>query len=83
MTATIHRLPGGDDVAWMSRGLCRDDPDLFFSDEPADIAKAQGICGDCPVQRQCADHLARFRRHWGVWAGVDTGARRRREQVAS
>ncbi|KIH99870.1 DNA-binding protein [Streptomonospora alba] len=48
---------------------CRQDPDLFFAEAPADVEAAKAICADCPVREQClADALER-REPWGVWGG--------------
>lgn len=43
--------------------------ELFFSEQLDDIARAKGICVDCPVREPClAGALAR-REPWGVWGG--------------
>ncbi|GAA4893979.1 WhiB family transcriptional regulator [Streptomonospora salina] len=48
---------------------CRQDPDLFFAEAPADVEAAKAICADCPVREQClADALDRGE-PWGVWGG--------------
>ncbi len=48
---------------------CRQDPDLFFAEAPADVEAAKAVCHDCPVREQClADALER-REPWGVWGG--------------
>ena len=53
-------------------GACSGSGDghLFFSERPEELARAQAICGVCPVQIEClADALER-REEWGVWGGV-------------
>lgn len=50
------------------------DPDLFFSDDPAEIAAAKAICHACPVMLVCrerAHQLDQFGRkvEFGVWGG--------------
>ncbi|SDD88592.1 WhiB family transcriptional regulator [Actinokineospora iranica] len=50
---------------------CRsnDNPDLWFADAPAELERAKGLCGDCPVRAAClASALARHE-PWGVWGG--------------
>ena len=63
---------------WRARGLCSSDPDLFFSSEPGDIARAQGICASCPVRAECASSAEANGEMYGVWAGVDRSALSRR-----
>jgi hypothetical protein len=29
--------------------------DLFFAEEPCEIAEAKAICGSCPIQQQCLE----------------------------
>ncbi|MBT8227303.1 MAG: WhiB family transcriptional regulator [Dactylosporangium sp.] len=47
---------------------CRSfDPDLWFSDAPAELELAKSLCLDCPVRAEClAGALARHE-PWGVW----------------
>lgn len=48
---------------------CGEDPDLWFSEQPAEVETAKRICRSCPVRRRClAGALAR-REPWGVWGG--------------
>jgi WhiB family transcriptional regulator, redox-sensing transcriptional regulator len=45
------------------------DPDLFFSEDPADLEVAKSLCAGCPAQRAClASALARHEAT-GVWGG--------------
>ena len=37
---------------WRARGLCATDPDLFFSSDPGDIARAQGDLRELPCPRR-------------------------------
>src|SRR5579859_4059035 len=32
---------------------CREDPDLFFAESPADVESAKALCRDCPVMIAC------------------------------
>ena len=63
--------PHKNDIAiehdWKLRAACRGLPtNLFFSDLPAAQKKAAAICGECEVQKECADYAytlkTRFRR---------------------
>jgi WhiB family redox-sensing transcriptional regulator len=48
---------------------CAADPDLFFAESPADIARAKELCRGCPAASAClAGALARAE-PWGVWGG--------------
>ncbi len=52
------------------------DPDLWFSEDPADLEYAKALCGQCPVRRQCLAAALQRREPWGVWGGAifDRGA---------
>jgi WhiB family transcriptional regulator, redox-sensing transcriptional regulator len=61
---------------WRLKAECRgENPDLFFSSDPADIRKAQQVCAGCPVRLQCARAAEANGEQFGVWAGVDRDAR--------
>ncbi|WP_141281628.1 WhiB family transcriptional regulator [Pseudonocardia hydrocarbonoxydans] len=49
---------------------CRSgDADLWFAEAPAELERAKGLCGACPVRVEClAGALAR-EEPWGVWGG--------------
>ncbi|APU13047.1 MULTISPECIES: WhiB family transcriptional regulator [Actinoalloteichus] len=49
---------------------CRvQDPDLWFAENPAELARAKQLCETCPIMAAClAGALAR-REPWGVWGG--------------
>lgn len=53
-------------------GRCREEGShwLFFSDKPAELAQAQGICGRCAVRMKCLEVALRENMDWGVWGGV-------------
>jgi WhiB family redox-sensing transcriptional regulator len=48
---------------------CLTDPDLFFAESPADIARAKEFCRDCPAIRACLDGALERAEPWGVWGG--------------
>jgi WhiB family redox-sensing transcriptional regulator len=53
-------------------GRCREEGShwLFFSEDPAELAQAQGICADCAVQVKCLEVALAENMEWGVWGGV-------------
>ncbi len=52
------------------------DPDLWFSEHPADLEYAKALCAQCPVRRQCLATALQRGEPWGVWGGeiFDRGA---------
>ena len=59
------------------------DPDLFFpsaTEGPeayqARVAEASAICARCPVRAGCYAAAEARTEKWGVWGGIDFGARR-------
>lgn len=65
---------------WTSRAGCLgEDPELFFSDAPADHAAAKAICGWCPVRAAClADAFATdLSIPYGIRGGLSANERRR------
>lgn len=44
--------------------------ELFFSESPADLARAQRICAGCVVRVKCLELALSERLDWGVWGGV-------------
>ncbi len=45
------------------------DPDLWFSDAPAELELAKSLCGDCPVRVECLAGAVERAEPWGVWGG--------------
>jgi WhiB family transcriptional regulator, redox-sensing transcriptional regulator len=45
------------------------DPDLWFSDSPAQLELAKSLCGDCPLRVECLAGAAERSEPWGVWGG--------------
>lgn len=45
------------------------DPDLWFSDAPAELELAKSLCGDCPLRHQCLAGALERQEPWGVWGG--------------
>ncbi|WP_337062787.1 WhiB family transcriptional regulator [Kineococcus sp. G2] len=87
MTQTTRNLrPTVDAWEWQLRGSCRDaDPELFFHPELERGAARQhrdaaalAVCAECPVLRQCREHVLTHREVYGVWGGLTED---QREQV--
>jgi WhiB family transcriptional regulator, redox-sensing transcriptional regulator len=77
LRCTLTSLDGDSPISWPLRGLCRHhDPDLFFSDNEADIDAAKAICWRCPVRVECLS-LAIEGNMSGVW-GATTHVQRMR-----
>jgi WhiB family redox-sensing transcriptional regulator len=51
------------------------DPELFFSENIAEINQAREICGGCPLKAFCLDY-ATFAEEYGVWGGTTAGERK-------
>jgi hypothetical protein len=52
--------------------LCTEDPDLWFSTNRADKAKAESICLDCPLMQECREYGKT--QEYGIWGGVEAGS---------
>jgi WhiB family transcriptional regulator, redox-sensing transcriptional regulator len=48
---------------------CLSDPDLFFAEFPADIARAKALCRGCPAAAACLAGALERAEPWGVWGG--------------
>jgi WhiB family transcriptional regulator, redox-sensing transcriptional regulator len=45
------------------------DPDLWFSDSPAELELAKSLCGECPLRVECLAGAVERAEPWGVWGG--------------
>jgi WhiB family redox-sensing transcriptional regulator len=45
------------------------DPDLWFSDSPADLELAKSLCAECPLRAECLAGAIERGEPWGVWGG--------------
>ncbi len=54
------------------RGRCSQEGshELFFSERPSELAKAQRICTQCPVRVRCLDVALQENLEWVVWGCV-------------
>jgi len=70
-----------NDADDLPRGNCfnSDDPDLFFSNDFQDQARAALICSTCPLRNDCAA-VALERGEHGVWGGTTEADRNRLTQ---
>ena len=59
-----------DDIHEQGRCLREGRHELFFSDEPGDLAAAQEICARCAVRIPCLEQALSAGVDWGVWGGV-------------
>lgn len=60
----------------LPRAACKgEDPELWFSDDPADQAEAFGICAGCPEQPGCQAKADALGVEHGIWAGIDRSDR--------
>jgi len=52
------------------------DPDLWFSENPADLERAKVLCAGCPIRRACLAAALERGEPWGVWGGeiLDRGS---------
>lgn len=49
---------------------CRtEDADLWFAERPDQLGRAQALCRECPIRRQCLAGALNRREPWGVWGG--------------
>ena len=74
MAEKRFRLPEGRPMlgAWVLSAACRDeDPELWFSPDPADVAKARAVCARCPVLSDCSAAAEANAELYGVWGGTD------------
>ncbi|HEY8452346.1 MAG: WhiB family transcriptional regulator [Micromonosporaceae bacterium] len=49
---------------------CRNfDPDLWFSESPAELELAKSLCRKCPLRVECLAGAVERQEPWGVWGG--------------
>ena len=68
-----------------THAACRNyETDLWFTE--AGVFAALGVCGGCPVRRQCLDYALAANEPAGVWGGMTEegrrNERRRRQRIA-
>ncbi len=81
---------GNADYSRRINAICRDtDPELFFpvgttGQALLQIAKAKGVCCQCPVKVECLDFAMETNQDTGIWGGLSEDERRnlRRQNAA-
>ncbi|GAB3603290.1 hypothetical protein GCM10027586_06250 [Kineococcus gypseus] len=53
---------------------CQQEPELWFSDDRAERARAADACLDCPLFGPCGAYADAARERFGTWAGIDRQA---------
>jgi Transcription factor WhiB len=62
---------------------CADqDPELWFSDSPQNIARAMAICQGCADRLPCLGGAMQRRETHGIWGGTDLNPDHHQEDVA-
>lgn len=46
------------------------DPELFYSEDSGEIARAKSLCSGCPMRRACLDGAISRAEPAGVWGGA-------------
>jgi WhiB family transcriptional regulator, redox-sensing transcriptional regulator len=65
------------DRPWREAAACaQSDPELFFTDQPAQQAQALAVCAGCPVRDACLRDALTNARLYGVWGGLTETERR-------
>jgi WhiB family redox-sensing transcriptional regulator len=66
---SVTRQAGISRVAGRPELPCREDPELFFAESPADVECAKALCRGCPMIIACFTGAVERREPWGVWGG--------------
>lgn len=48
---------------------CQNHPELFFAEEPSQLARARLLCQTCPLQDACLTGALERGEQYGVWGG--------------
>lgn len=48
---------------------CREDPDRWFAESPAELEQAKALCATCPIRERCLRAALDRAEPWGVWGG--------------
>ena len=57
--------------SWRMQAKCKDQTELFYSEDLQKINQAKKICAECPVVHECREFVRSHLddQHYGVWAG--------------
>jgi hypothetical protein len=79
LLAQFKAIPAQLDLA---QAVCVNaDSEIFFSEEPSEIALAKSICGECPIATQCAEWAAK-NAEYGVFGGLTPAERQEKFGLA-
>ncbi|MEU5851428.1 WhiB family transcriptional regulator [Saccharopolyspora shandongensis] len=59
----------GSPATLESRLPCRQDPDLWFAENPRELDQAKSLCAACPIKAECLAGALSRGEPWGVWGG--------------
>lgn len=67
-------IPDSASPGWPGLACTREDPEIFFSDDPAVTHEAKQVCEGCPARQECLDWIvgveSRLGAHPGVYGGL-------------
>jgi len=70
LTYDLSHTQGQQAASTDSSTPCRsNDPELWFAERPAEVARAQALCGGCALRAACLTGALERREPWGVWGG--------------
>lgn len=52
------------------------DLDIFYSEDPREVATAKAVCSGCPLRKECLQYALDAREDLGVWGGTSSEERR-------
>lgn len=62
---------------WRNRACLDRDPDMFFDETQAGIARALAVCRLCPIQQFCLNWALTRPERYGVWGGTTEQERKK------
>ena len=70
MTVTFGGTRRSRMYPYLEEAACRGlDPEMFYAEGGAAVARAKAICAACPLRQKCLD-WAIAREEFGVWGGT-------------
>lgn len=69
LTPDLGGLLAGAPSADVELPCSSESADLWFAERPDQLGRAQALCRECPIKRQCLDGALNRREPWGVWGG--------------
>lgn len=65
----MRRTTSGRHSEGVSSPPCSSNPELFFAEHPAALARARELCRSCPLAVECLAGALERREPHGVWGG--------------